>query len=317
MTTSLDFGVAREMALVEAKIRKSIVSEEPLLHDIARYVIEAGGKRIRPMVTLLAFRALGGTDATQAIDLAAALELIHSATLIHDDINDGGEMRRGRLTAYKKFGLQNALITGDFLFVKAFGIGGKFDAEIVELTADACAALAEGEIRQKRHAFDTAVTHEEYLDIITRKTALPIMAGAKIIGLIAGARLEDIDAVGEYGLNLGIAFQIVDDILDVVGEGAGTDIREGNVTLVAIHGLNDGSSIDVGSLARLIAKRRKREEDVRRGLALLRDSGAIEKARAEAFAFGQLAKKALDPIRESDAKANMVQLVDYVLSRDR
>src|SRR2546422_4672972 len=196
MTTSLDFGVAKEMALVEAKIRQSIVSEEPLLHDIARYVIDAGGKRIRPMVTLLAFRALGGTDVSQAIDLAAALELIHSATLIHDDINDGGEMRRGRLTAYKKFGLQNALITGDFLFVKAFGIGGKFDAEIVELTADACAALAEGEIRQKRHAFDTGVSHQEYVDIITRKTALPIMAGAKVIGVLPRARREDNRAGG-------------------------------------------------------------------------------------------------------------------------
>src|SRR5256886_2421625 len=234
MTTSLDFGVAKEMALVEAKIRQSIVSEEPLLHDIARYVIDAGGKRIRPMVTLLAFRALGGTDVSQAIDLAAALELIHSATLIHDDINDGGEMRRGRLTAYKKFGLQNALITGDFLFVKAFGIGGKFDAEIVELTADACAALAEGEIRQKRHAFDTNVSHQEYVDIITRKTALPIMAGAKIIGLIAGARLEDIEAVGEYGLNLGIAFPDSGHILHrdrgggPFGESTGTDLREGN-----------------------------------------------------------------------------------------
>src|SRR2546427_8373415 len=323
MTLPMDFGVAAEMALVEAKIRKSIVSEEPLLEDIARYVIEAGGKRIRPMVTLLAFKALRGQDIGQAIDLSAALELIHSATLIHDDINDGGEMRRGRPAAYRKFGLQNALVTGDFLFAKAFGIGGKFDADIVELTAQACAALAEGEIRQQRHAYDTDLTRDECLDIILRKTALPMMAGAKIAGLIAGARLEDVDAVGDYGLNLGIAFQIVDDILDVVGDRArlgkrtGTDLREGNVTLVAIHALNDGSSIDVDSLARLIAKRRKREEDVRRGLALLRDSGAIEKARAEAFAFGQLAKKALDPIRESDAKANMVQLVDYVLSRDR
>src|SRR3989449_9869129 len=158
------------------------------------------------MVTLLAFRALGGTDVSQAIDLAAALELIHSATLIHDDINDGGEMRRGRLTAYKKFGLQNALITGDFLFVKAFGIGGKFDAEIVELTADACAALAEGEIRQKRHAFDTNVSHQEYVDIITRKTALPIMAGAENLGLNARARLEDIEGVGEDGLNPRLSF---------------------------------------------------------------------------------------------------------------
>src|SRR5256886_15059296 len=110
MTTSLDFGVAKEMALVEAKIRQSIVSEEPLLHDIARYVIDAGGKRIRPMVTLLAFRALGGADVSQAIDLAAALELIHSATLIHDDNNDGGEMRPRPLTPDKKIRPPDALI---------------------------------------------------------------------------------------------------------------------------------------------------------------------------------------------------------------
>jgi octaprenyl-diphosphate synthase len=322
MVGTLDFGVAREMALVEARIRESIVSEEPLLEDIARYVIEAGGKRIRPLVTLLSFQALGGRDIRQAIDLAAALELIHSATLIHDDINDGGDMRRGRLAAYKKFGLQNALVTGDFLFVKAFGIGGKFDSDIVELTANACAALAEGEIRQKRHAFDPKVSRDEYLDIIRRKTAFPMMAGAKIAGLLAGARLEHIEAVGDYGLNLGIAFQIVDDILDVIGIGArlgkpaGTDVREGNVTLVAIHALNDGSSIDVSALARLIQKRRKPEADVKRALLLLRDSGGVDKARDEAVAFGRLAKKSLDPLADGPAKENMVRLIDFVLSRD-
>ncbi len=322
MTGSPDFGVAAELALVEERIRQSILSEEPLLHDIARYVIEAGGKRIRPMVTLLSFQALGGRDIRQAVDLATALELIHSATLIHDDINDGGEMRRGRLAAYKKFGLQNALVTGDFLFVKAFGIGGKFDADIVELTANACAALAEGEIRQNRHAYDTKVSRDEYLDIIRRKTALPIMAGAKIAGLLAGARLEDVEAVGDYGLNLGIAFQIVDDILDVVGDGArlgkavGTDLREGNVTLVAIHALNDGSSIDVANLARLIRKRQKHEPEIRRALSLLRDSGAVDRARADAQAFGAFAKKSLDPIPDGEAKASMGRLVDYVLSRD-
>src|SRR3989440_2741061 len=238
---SLDFGVTSELALVEARIRESIRTEEPLLHDIARYVIEAGGKRIRPMVTLLAFRALGGTDAAQAIDLAAALELIHSATLIHDDINDGGEMRRGRLTAYKKFGLQNALITGDFLFVKAFGIGGKFDAEIVELTADACAALAEGEIRQKRHAFDTGVSHQEYVDIITRKTALPIMAGGENIGRLARARPEGLEAGGGEGLKLGFSFPNVGGIPHAgwagarPGERTGTGLREGEGALVAVQ----------------------------------------------------------------------------------
>lgn len=322
MTTSWDFGVLKELALVEQKIRASVVSEEPLLTDIATYVIAAGGKRIRPTVTLLSFKALGGKDIRKAVDLAAALELIHSATLIHDDINDGGEMRRGKPAAYKKFGLQNALVTGDFLFVKAFGIGGKFDADIVELTADACAALAEGEIRQKRHAFDSSVTKDEYVDIIRRKTALPIMAGAKIAGLLAGANLEDVEAVGDYGLYLGIAFQIVDDILDVIGDGArlgkpaGTDLKEGNVTLPAIHALNDGLQVDKPELARLLQKPHKENGELERMLSVLRSSGAVDKAWADARQYGERAKQAVASLPPSEAKVNMLRLVDFVLTRD-
>ncbi len=322
MTTVWDFGVLKELALVEQRIRESVVSEEPLLTDIATYVIAAGGKRIRPTVTLLSFKALGGKDIQQAVDLAAALELIHSATLIHDDINDGGEMRRGRPAAYKKYGLQNALVTGDFLFVKAFGIGGKFNPDIVELTANACAALAEGEIRQKRHAFDTSVTKDEYVDIIRRKTALPIMAGAKIAGLLAGARLEDVEAVGDYGLYLGIAFQIEDDILDVIGDDArlgkpaGTDIKEGTVTLPAIHALNDGLRVDKPELARLLRKTTKENGDLESVLSVLRTSGAVDKAWADARHYGELAKQALAPLPPSEAKVNMLRLVDFVLTRD-
>jgi octaprenyl-diphosphate synthase len=322
MTTSWDFGVLKELALVEQKIRESVVSEEPLLTDIATYVIAAGGKRVRPTVTILSFKSLGGKDIQQAVDLAAALELIHSATLIHDDINDGGEMRRGRPAAYKKYGLQNALVTGDFLFVKAFGIGGKFDSDIVELTANACAALAEGEIRQKRHAFDTAVTKDEYVDIIRRKTALPIMAGAKIAGLLAGARLEDVEAVGDYGLYLGIAFQIVDDILDVIGDGtrlgkpAGTDLKEGNVTLPAIHALNDGLRVDKAELGRILRTTQKENGDLERALTMLRTSGAVDRAWADARHYGDRAKQAIAPLPPSEAKVNMLRLVDFVLTRD-
>ena len=322
MTNSWDFGVLKELALVEEKIRESVVSEETLLTDIATYVIAAGGKRIRPTVTLLSFKSLGGKDVRQAVDLAAALELIHSATLIHDDINDGGEMRRGRPAAYKKFGLQNALVTGDFLFVKAFGIGGKFDPDIVELTANACAALAEGEIRQKRHAFDTAVTKDEYVDIIRRKTALPIMAGAKIAGLLAGARLEDVEAVGDYGLYLGIAFQIVDDILDIIGDGArlgkpaGTDIKEGNVTLPAIHALNDGLRVDKAELARILRKTQKENGELESALTMLRTSGAVERAWTDARRYGDLAKQSIAALPPTEAKGNMLRLVDFVLTRD-
>src|SRR5207247_280698 len=152
MTTTWGFGVCHELDLVERRIRDSLASEEPLLTEIAQYVITSGGKRIRPVVTLLAFKAAGGEDIERAVDIAAALELIHSATLIHDDINDGGTERRGRPAAFLKYGLQEALVTGDFLFTRAFRIGGKFADDIVDLTAKGCGALAAGGSRRQRHS---------------------------------------------------------------------------------------------------------------------------------------------------------------------
>ncbi len=220
MTSGPDFGVDTELTLVGDRIREAIRSEEPLLTDIAAYVIEAGGKRIRPMVALLANKAVGGKNLPQTVQIAAALELIHSATLLHDDINDSGLMRRGREAAYKKFGLQNALVAGDFLFVKAFQIGGKFEPEIVDLTARVCTSLAEAEIVQKRQSGDLAITRAQYLNVVMRKTAMPISAGARIGALLGGGTPEEVEALTSYGLHLGTAFQIVDDILDVIGEPA-------------------------------------------------------------------------------------------------
>src|SRR2546422_4914155 len=150
MTTTWDFGVSHELDLVEGRIRDSLLSEEPLLTEIAQYVIGAGGKRIRPTVTLLAFRAVGGKAVEKTVDIAAALELIHSATLIHDDINDGGTQRRGRPAAYLKYGLQEALVTGDFLFSKAFRIGGEKGDDIVLPPPQRCAAPPAGGILPKR-----------------------------------------------------------------------------------------------------------------------------------------------------------------------
>ncbi|HKZ47564.1 MAG TPA: polyprenyl synthetase family protein [Thermoplasmata archaeon] len=313
----------RELAEVDALIRASIRSDESLLTEIAEYVIGAGGKRVRPQVTLLAFRAVGGGDPAAAIRIAAALELIHSASLLHDDINDGGTLRRGREAAYRKFGLQNALVTGDFLYVKSFAIGGKFPEDIIDLTASVCTSLAEGEVRQKRLAGNVHVTREEYLDVIRRKTALPISAGARIGALLGGGRPEEIDALTEYGLNLGIAFQVVDDILDVVGDErvlgkrVGSDVFEGNVTLLSIHALNDGATIDTRLLARLLRKKRKSEAEVSRALDLIRQSGAVEKARVDAGRYGYLAKRALDGLRDTAAKADLLDLADFVVSRER
>ncbi|HEV8596004.1 MAG TPA: polyprenyl synthetase family protein [Thermoplasmata archaeon] len=321
MTSGRDFGVGKELSLVEDRIRAAIQSDESLLTDIARYVIGAGGKRIRPTVALLANKAVGGKNLEQTVSLAAALELIHSATLLHDDINDDGATRRGRDAAYVKYGLQNALVTGDFLFVKAFAIGGTFDREIVELTAGVCTALAEAEIVQKRHAGNLSVTREDYLSVIRRKTALPLSAAARIGALLGGGTPEEVEALTIYGLNLGLAFQIVDDILDVVGDPAvlgkpvGTDLREGNVTLLVLHALNDGSERRA-QLTDMLRLETRGEDTVARGLALIRESGAVERARVDADHYGFLAREALDGVRAGPHRDALLGLVDYVVHRN-
>jgi len=321
MTSGPDFGVETELSLVEDRIREAIRSEEPLLTDIARYVIDAGGKRIRPTVALLAHKAVGGRNVPKTVQIAAALELIHSATLLHDDINDGGLIRRGREAAYVKYGLQNALVAGDFLFVKAFQIGGQFEREIVDLTAGVCTALAEAEIVQKRHAGDVTTTRDQYLDVIRRKTAMPLSAGARIGALLGGGSPKEVEALTAYGLNLGLAFQIVDDILDVVGDPAvigkpvGTDLKEGNVTLLVLHALNDGSERRA-QLTEILRRGPRTDEIIAKGLVLIRESGAVERARVDAEHFGFLAKQALDDVQPSRYRDALVTLVDFVVRRN-
>jgi len=321
MESGLDFGIEKELLLVEARIREAVDSREALLTDIAQYVIAAGGKRIRPTVALLANKAVGGKNVAQTVQMAAALELIHSATLLHDDINDGGLMRRGREAAYVKYGLQNALVAGDFLFVKAFQIGGKFEPEIVDLTAQVCTALAEAEIVQRRHAGDLATTRDDYLDVIRRKTAMPISAGARIGGILGGGTDAEIEALGAYGMHLGTAFQIVDDILDVAGNPAvlgkpvGTDLKEGNVTLLVLHAMHDGSDRRA-ELVKLFQLPVRTEEDIRRGLALIRDSGAVGRARVDAEHYGFLAREALDDVRPGPYREALARLVDFVVRRN-
>ena len=324
MGSSWDFGVLKELAEVERRIRASVKSGEPLLTEIASYVIESGGKRLRPTIALLAFNASGGGDPAKIIELAAAFELIHSATLIHDDINDGGGMRRGKVSAYIKYGLQNALVTGDFLYVKGFAIGGKSPPELVDLTADVCAMLAEGEIAQKKHSGDVSLTDAQYLDIIRRKTALPIGASAQTGAILAGASPQIVGDMADYGVNLGIAFQIVDDVLDVTGDPSvlgkpvGSDIREGNVTLPTIHALNNGSSVNREELMRIIRRKNKNEDHVRKAMDIIRRSGAVEKSLADARALSKKAKDSLHRIpSDNKYRAEMEKLADFVIERSR
>ena len=322
MTTKpWDFGIQKELHLVDEKLHEMVKSREKVLTDASLHVIDAGGKRIRPTVTILAYRALGGSDVPKIVDIAAGFELIHSATLIHDDINDGGSTRRGRETVYKKYGMHDAIVTGDFLFSQAFRIGGVFDRTVVQTTADACAALAEGEILQNRYRHRKDLTVDTYLQVAERKTAEPIRAGAMVGAYLAGGNPEAIQSLGAYGQDLGIAFQIVDDILDFTGDEkktgkmVGNDLKEGNLTLPSLLAIKSSEDTKKAILD-VIARDEPSADEVRKCAQLVVKSGAIEKAKGMGEFYGMEALGHLGCLANNRHSQGLRDLVNKVLGRD-
>jgi octaprenyl-diphosphate synthase len=320
-TTPWDFGIQKELKMVDDKLREMVKSQEKVLTEASLHVIDAGGKRLRPTVTILSYKALGGTDLQKIVDIAAGFELIHSATLIHDDINDGGSTRRGRETVYKRYGLHDAIVTGDFLFSKAFRLGGTFDKVVVETTADACAALAEGEILQNKYRHRKDLTVDTYLQVAERKTAQPIRAGAMVGAYLAGGTAEQTQALGSYGLDLGIAFQIVDDILDFTGDEkktgkmVGNDLREGNLTLPSLLAIKQSDEARK-MIIELIGQAEPSQESVRRCAGLVVKSGAIEKARGMGEFYGIEALGHLGCLSNTPYSKGLRDVVGKVLERD-
>ncbi len=317
------FGLKRELDLVEGLLEQAVRAEDPLLDEMAHYVVNAGGKRLRPLSAILAYRAVGGGDARlgEILDISTGLELIHTATLVHDDINDGARLRRGRLSCHAKYGAARALIVGDFLFTKGFQISGRFDQRVVDWTADACGKLAEGEILQSRFLNNPELSIEEYLELVRRKTACFIGTGIQIGAYLGGADEETVSALGQYGTDLGIAFQIVDDVLDVVGDGektgkrVGIDIRDGNPTLPSILTLRAGAQ---GSprLLQILRTPQRGEGDVDAALEIIRSSGALDEARSLAREYGDRARRSVDVVEDPVYRAHLLRLVDMVLERE-
>ncbi len=241
--------MSHELALQSVdQLLKSIVnSDVDVLREASRHILEAGGKRVRPRLTLLAYEAVGGKDIERAVPVAAAVELVHTATLVHDDINDHGSIRRGRPTVNARWGRTFALLTGDYLFTKVYELMAPYqDLNIV--FAEATVALVEGETLQAAAAKSGQLDRETYTRIIAKKTASLFAAATKLGGMIAGASKEYIDALEQYGFNLGLAFQIVDDILDLIadsqklGKTAGIDIAQGKGLATALAGHGNGGN---------------------------------------------------------------------------
>jgi octaprenyl-diphosphate synthase len=212
-------AVETELAAVESRLLNLLDCREDLISEICRYLVAGGGKRVRPTFIMLVYRACGGSDKNlhDAVDAAVALELIHSATLLHDDIIDAGKLRRGKPSAFSRFGLGPTLVAGDFLFSRAFELCGRFEERLVKMAAEACIQLTEGEVMEGRFRHNPSVSLADYTKVIELKTASLFSSGGRVAADLAGAAERTVKRMGRLGTAIGLAFQMVDDLLDVIG----------------------------------------------------------------------------------------------------
>jgi geranylgeranyl pyrophosphate synthase len=227
---------------LENYVQERMISTDAPAMSLAREILLGGGKRFRPIIGLLAYEVAGGEDEPKIMDLAIGVELIHTATLIHDDIYDQSKTRRGKPTLHTTHGLSHGIIAGDYLFALGYSLGSRFDDEVMSRIAETCVNIATGELLQFNHIGDLTTTPEDYYSIIDGKTAGPFANGCACAAIVAGASDEIRDELEKFGWEIGRAFQLVDDLLDLTGDPSmgkprGTDVHEGKMTLPLIHGL--------------------------------------------------------------------------------
>jgi geranylgeranyl pyrophosphate synthase len=307
--------ISTELETVERELRETTRSADAELNDVVDHALFPGGKRIRPAVAILSYFAAGGRDPRVIVPAAGAIELIHTATLIHDDINDGARIRRGREAAHLRFSPLKAIVAGDFLFVKAYETSANYDKTLMHLTARVAAQLAEGEFVQSRALRRPETGEAEYVGIVEKKTALPLSLSARIGGHLAGTGHDE--PLAAYGYNLGIAFQIVDDVLDVVGKeemakkSLGLDVSSGTPNLVLIRAMNDGT--DSVRLRKLFAEPQGHEKEI---LDLVASSDGVAYARRRAAEF---CRRSVEEARRLPAGAHrdaLVDLAEFVAKRE-
>jgi len=314
--------LAVDLVAIEQLLVERAKSPVDVIPDLSGYIVSAGGKRLRPMITLIAAHACGGaTSGTHA--LATAVEFIHTATLLHDDVVDDSDLRRGKKAAKNVWGNNASILVGDFLFARAFTLMVETDnLEILRILSSASTVIAEGEVHQLAAAMRTDLPTEEYLAIIEAKTAALFEAAAEAGALSAGPAGEaHAAAFAAYGKNLGLAFQIIDDVLDyggttsVIGKAVGDDFREGKTTLPVIIARRRGGAEDQEFWDRALNFETQRDSDLAHAIHLIRSTGAAEATLSEARAYADLAKAALRTLPDSMWTRALADLADFCVSR--
>ena len=315
--------IRADLERVDREFARHVESQVALIPTIGKYIQTSGGKRIRPAVLLMAAR-LSGYKGDRAVLYAAVIEFIHTATLVHDDIIDDSELRRGRLAVHSRWGNDVTVLLGDYLYIKSMAMALTHDTlDIVRLLCDVTLRMIEGELYQLTKNGDADITEEEHFDIIRRKTAYLFGGSAQIGGMLGSVTPEHQEALREYAFNLGIAFQVVDDLLDFTGDAAalgkpiGADLREGKMTLPLIHLLRQGHTGGQRIVRDIIATRTVAEQQWNELLQLLSEHRSIDYAFRRAEEFADRARKPLSAFPPSSERDALLALPDYVVSRDR
>ncbi len=311
--------IAEDMRAVDVVIRSRLWSDVVLIRQVADYIIAGGGKRLRPAVLVLAAKSLGYAGMVHH-ELAAIVEFIHTATLLHDDVVDESALRRGRNTSNAEFGNAASVLVGDFLYSRAFQMMVTVDdLRVLRVLADATNVIAEGEVLQLLNVHNADVTVDAYLEIVRRKTAKLFEASGRLGAIIAGTDRASEEAFAAYGMHLGTAFQLIDDVLDYggdereTGKNVGDDLREGKPTLPLIYVMQSGGQADADLVRKAI--QRGGRQDLPAVLAAVRACGALEYTRAQARIAASSARDAIDSIQHSNYRQALLDLATFAVER--
>jgi len=309
-----------DLKRVDATILSRIRQDAPLIYDVAHHIIASGGKRIRPAVTLISAQ-LCGYQGTQHIGLASAVELLHTATLLHDDVVDESDLRRGLATANNVFGNKASILVGDFLLSQAFQLmASDGSLESLRILSDASAIISQGEVLQLMYQGNIAVTEEDHIKILSAKTAALFSAAAEL-GAVIAEKPEWQTPLNTYGHAIGLAFQMVDDALDYgadqqkLGKNVGDDFREGKITLPVLFAYADADATERAFWQRTMGERVQEEKDLAQAIAYLTQHRAISRTVERAVAETTVAKTALDIFPDSPAKNAMLDVADFCIAR--
>jgi octaprenyl-diphosphate synthase len=312
--------IAADMQAVDAVIRRRLTSDVVLVRQVAEYIVGSGGKRLRPALVILSAGAFG-YQGVQHHQLAAVVEFIHTATLLHDDVVDASELRRGNPTANALFGNATSVLVGDFVYSRAFQMMVEVESmRVMQVLSDATNVIAEGEVLQLMNCHNTAIGEHEYLQVIRYKTAKLFEAATRLGAILGGAGHAEEVAMADYGMHLGTAFQLIDDVLDysgdnkATGKNVGDDLAEGKPTLPLIYAIKHGNATEAALIRKAIEEGGLTE--LAHVIAAIQRTGALDYTRRQAEAEARAASAALNALPNSKYRESLLQLADFAVTRD-